>query len=226
MSTQTKSMPARRTNVRKLVILAVLSAIAYLTVFFFRIPMVEFLKYEPKDVIITIAAFLFGPLAAVPMSIVVSFIEMVTISSTGPIGMLMNIISTIGFASVAGIVYKKKRTLSGAVFGLLAGTAAMTVLMLLWNYFITPFYMGVPREVVANMLIPAFLPFNLVKAGLNSAIVLLLYKPVSNALHKTGLIEHSSADQGGRRISVTTLVVGALILATFILLGLLLAGKI
>ena len=64
MTTQTKAAPARRINVRKLVILAVLSAIAYLTVFFIRIPMVEFLKYEPKDVIITIAAFLFGPLAA------------------------------------------------------------------------------------------------------------------------------------------------------------------
>lgn len=226
MTTQTKAAPARRINVRKLVILAVLSAIAYLTVFFIRIPMVEFLKYEPKDVIITIAAFLFGPLAAVPMSIVVSFIEMVTISSTGPIGMLMNVIATVGFASVAGLVYKKKRTLSGAVLGLVAGALTMTALMLLWNYFITPFYMGVPRAVVADMLLPAFLPFNLIKSGLNSAIVLLLYKPVSNALHKTGLVERSSNQAGSNKLSVTTILIGLLVLATFILLALVLAGKI
>ena len=38
--------------------------------------------------------------------------------------------------------------------------------MLLWNYLITPIYMGMDREeIVVPMLIPVFLPFNLVKAA-------------------------------------------------------------
>ena len=44
-------------HVKKLVTLAMLSAIAYLVMFMFRIPIVLFLKYDPKDTIIAIAGF-------------------------------------------------------------------------------------------------------------------------------------------------------------------------
>lgn len=65
----------------------------------------------------------------------------------------------------------------------------MVLVMLVWNYFIAPIYMGCPREAVAKLLIPAFLPFNLMKGGLNAAITMLLYKPVIKALRSTYLIE-------------------------------------
>jgi riboflavin transporter FmnP len=57
----------------------------------------------------------------------------------------------------------------------------MVPVMLLWNYFIAPIYMGYPREAVVELLIPVFLPFNLIKGGLNAAVTLLLYKPVLTA---------------------------------------------
>ena len=63
--------------------------------------------------------------------------------------------------------------------------------MLLWNYLITPIYQKVPRDVVAAMLPTVFLPFNLVKGGLNMAITLLLYKPVVTALRKARLAPES-----------------------------------
>lgn len=50
---------------KKLVTLAMLSAIAYLVMFLFRIPIVLFLKYDPKDTIIAISGFLYGPLSGV-----------------------------------------------------------------------------------------------------------------------------------------------------------------
>ena len=50
--------------VKKLVLIAMLAAIAYIMVFVIRIPVVLFLKYEPKDVIITIAGFMMGPMAS------------------------------------------------------------------------------------------------------------------------------------------------------------------
>ena len=78
----------------------------------------------------------------------------------------------------------------------------MTVIMLLWNYLITPLYMGYPRETVAAMLIPTFLPFNLLKSGLNSAILLLIYKPVVTALRKARLIEPQAAGtESGKGVS-------------------------
>lgn len=188
-----------RMDTKKLVVLAMLTAIAYLTVFVFRIPVVMFLKYEPKDVIITIGGFMFGPLASMIMSAIVSLVEMVTISGTGPIGALMNFLSTVSFACTAAIVYKKVHTISGAVIGMVTGSVLMIGIMLAWNYLITPIYMGTPREVVAGMLVPVFLPFNLLKAVLNSAITMLLYKPLSTVMRKAHVLPEtpSATTEGG-----------------------------
>lgn len=182
-----------RIDTKKMVVLAMMTALAYMTVFIFRIPVVLFLKYEPKDVIIAIGGFMFGPLASLLMSAVISLIEMVTISDTGPIGALMNFISTSAFAVTASVIYKQIHTIKGAVISLCIGSVVMIAAMLAWNYLITPLYMGVDRETVAGMLLPAFLPFNLLKAVLNSAITMLLYKPLSTVLKKAKLLPKSDS---------------------------------
>lgn len=187
-NTLVKKRTNSKTDTQKMVVLAVMTALSYIAVFICRIPVVLFLKYEPKDVIITMGGFMFGPIASLLMSAVVSLVEMVTISGTGPIGALMNFISTAAFSCTASVIYKKIHTIKGAVIGLAGGTIIMVILMLAWNYLITPFYMEIPRENVAEMLIPFFLPFNLLKGVLNSAITMLLYKPLSNVMRKAHIL--------------------------------------
>ncbi|MDD4495880.1 MAG: hypothetical protein PHV32_16340 [Eubacteriales bacterium] len=70
-----------QTQPKKLSVIAMLSAVAYLIMLVGRIPIVLFLKYDPKDVVITIGGFLFGPLTAFTMSALVSFVEMLTVSA-------------------------------------------------------------------------------------------------------------------------------------------------
>ena len=163
---------------KKLVTISMLCALAYVAVLVGRIPLILFLKYDPKDILITIGGFIFGPATASVMSMIVSILEMCTISTTCPIGCVMNVISTCSFACMASFIYQKRRTLSGAVIGLCLGCVSMTAVMLLWNYLVAPVYMGYPREEVAKLLLPAFLPFNLIKSGLNAIVTMLLYKPV------------------------------------------------
>ena len=218
-------MQKRNDNVRKLVLLSMLAAIAYLMVALIRIPIMPaapFLSYEPKDVIITIGGFLLGPMASFITSLVVSLIEMITFSETGPIGCLMNLLSTCAYACVAAWIYKKRHNLWGAVMGLLAGSLAMVAIMLLWNWLITPMYMGVTRPVVEGMLLPVFLPFNLLKAGLNSAFVLFLYKPLTAALRKTRLLPQ--ANHPPRRSRPGIYILAAILLATCTLVLLVLKG--
>ena len=100
----------------------------------------------------------------------------------------------------------------------------MVSAMLLWNWLITPLYMGYPREAVEAMLIPAFLPFNLLKAGFNTALTLLLYKPLVSALRKTGLVKPSQNKSGKSKAGLYLLA--ALLLVTCILLLLVYRGKI
>lgn len=213
-------------SIRDMTIFAMITAIAYVLVCTVRIPVVMFLKYEPKDVIITIGGFLMGPMAVLITSGVVALLEMVTISETGIIGCIMNFLSTCSFACVAAMIYSKKRTLAGAVTGLAIGSVFMTAVMLLWNYLITPLYMGVSREDVVGLLIPAFLPFNLLKAGLNSAITLLLYKPLVTGLRKAGLLPPSRSNASISRGSIGIAVFAALLFVTCIVFVLVLKGVI
>ncbi|MBO2527584.1 MAG: ECF transporter S component [Clostridiales bacterium] len=178
---------------KKLTVLAMLCAVAFAAVAVARIPVIAFLKYEPKDVIVTFGGFLYGPLSALAVSTVVSFLEMLTISDTGWIGLIMNILSTAAFACTAALIYRKVHTLHGAVIGLVLSTVLMTAVMLLWNYVLTPFYLGTPRADVAAMLLPVFLPFNLIKGGLNTAITILLYRPVVQGLRRAGLFPESTS---------------------------------
>ena len=163
---------------KRLAMLGMFSAIAYVFTVFARIPIssVEFLKYDPKDIIIVIAGFIAGPLSAFAITVVVSLIEAITVSTTGLIGFVMNVLSTVAFACTASLIYKKRRTLGGAIIGLICGVTLMCGIMLLWNYLITPLYMSLDREVIASMLLPVFLPFNLIKGSINSALAMLIYK--------------------------------------------------
>lgn len=174
---------------KRLVTLALLSAMAFVAVSLLRIPVVMFLKYEPKDVIITFAGFLFGPLSALVVSLAVSLVEMITISDTGIIGFAMNVISSVAFACTASFIYKKKPGVNSAFIGLLAGTAVSTIMMLLWNYIVTPMYMTMPREAIADMLVPTFLPFNLLKGGINTALTMMVYPLLLKALKSARLLD-------------------------------------
>lgn len=167
---------------KEISIAGMLCAIAYAAVAVGRIPLVLFLKYDPKDIVIAIGGLIFGPFTSFSVAFIVSLIEMFTISENGILGFMMNIISSCSFACTAAFIHKRKHGLSGAMTGLLCGWGCMVCVMLLWNYLITPIYMGCPREAVVKLLLPAFLPFNFIKGGLNTAITMLLYKPVITAL--------------------------------------------
>ncbi|MDO4265232.1 MAG: ECF transporter S component [Eubacteriales bacterium] len=176
---------------RKLVTIAMLCAVAYVAMVLIHLklmPAAPYLTYDPKDVIITIGGFLFGPLYALLISVIVAFLEMITVSDSGVIGFFMQVIATLAFAGTASLIYRGRHTKSGAVFGLVLGTVLMVVVMLLWNYILTPLYLGTPRTEVVKLLAPVILPFNLIKGLLNSVILLMIYKPIVGALRRSGLV--------------------------------------
>ena len=223
------AMPAvgRRTNVKTLTSLAMLTAIAYVVMILSKsLPQVSgFLQLDLKDTVICIGGFVYGPLAAAVISIVVAVVEMFTYSDTGPIGCIMNALATCAFCCTASFVYKKAHTKKGAVAGLVLGVVVLTAVMLLWNYLITPIYMEMDRAVVAAMLPTVFLPFNLVKGGLNMALILLIYKPVVTALRKARLVPESQAlFQSSGKVNAGFLLFSLALLATFVTLALVLMG--
>ena len=217
-----------KNKTNRLTLMAMFAALAYIVMLVGRFPIssVDFLKYDPKDVILVICGFILGPMPALLVTFVVSAIEMLTVSSTGIIGLIMNVLSSAGFACTAAFVYKKRHSLRGAAVGLVLGALVMTALMLLWNYFITPYYMGMPREAVAAMLVPVFLPFNLIKSALNAAIAMLIYKPVSRALRQVGLTEPAGGQAPGKKSVMGAMLIAALVLVSCIFIVLIMRGII
>lgn len=213
---------------KRITLIGMLSAVAYIFTLighFVPIAFNDFLKYDPKDAIIVIAGLSLGPVASLIISVVVALLELVTISTTGPIGCLMNIISSASYACVASLIYKKFRSIKGAVAGLTVSSVLTVALMLLWNYFITPLYMGAPREVIEAMLLPVFLPFNVIKCGLNTALTLLIYKPCVKAMRQIGLLKGNEQGKDNKKsvispvIIILSFVLIALMILLYILLG-------
>ena len=210
---------------RKLTTIGMLCAVTYVMMAVGRIPVVLFLKYDPSDVIVTLGGLIWGPMTSCIVSVVVASVEMVTVSSTGILGCIMNIVQTVSFACTASAIYRKKRTMSGAVIGLSAGCITSVLLMMLWNYLITPLYMGYSREAVAELLLPVFLPFNLLKSVLNAALTFVLYKPVITALRKGGYAAMPEKESRRQKRNGMTLL-AVLLIVTCVLIILAMNGMI
>ena len=176
-----------RTHLRTLVLMAVFAALAYVTMSVFRFN-VQFLTFDLKDAVITLAGLLLGPTAALVISLLVATLEFITVSDTFVYGFLMNFASSAAFSVACALVYPYRKKLSGALLSLGSGLVTMVVMMLLLNLVVTPRYMGVSTGEVAAMIPTLFLPFNVVKGVVNAALVLILYKPVHRALIATRLL--------------------------------------
>ena len=67
-----------------------------------------------------------------------------------------------------------------------------------------------------ELLLPAFLPFNVIKSGLNAAITMILYKPVVTVLRRSDLIG-SERDSEKMRINIGVLLAALMVIATCVL---------
>ncbi len=179
-----------RFSVSKMVKMGVLCSLAIILMIIVRFPIIPtatFLEYEPSDVPILVGAFMFGPVAGLFMTVVVSFIQAITVSaSSGFVGFLMHAIATGTLVFVAGLIYKKVHNFKGAIIALVAGSLSMTAIMIPLNLIIDPILYKMPLDAVIKLILPAFLPFNLAKAGINSVIVASVYKPIATFLRATG----------------------------------------
>ncbi len=174
-------------DTKKLVVVSMMCAVAYLCTFFFKFN-VAFLTLDFKDSFIAITSLIYGPVYGVSVSVVVALLEFITFSTTGIYGLIMNILASSAFSFTCGMIYKSKRTFNGAIVAVSLSALTMTAVMLLANMFITPLFMHTSRDEVIAMIPKLLLPFNVCKAVLNASITMLLYKPVVSAIRKIGLV--------------------------------------
>lgn len=210
-------------TLEKVVGIAIFSALALVVALVCNVipPVQGFLSLDVKDAVITIAAFTYGPVSAVCISFISALIELLTFSTTGWYGFVMNFVSSAVFSLTATLLYMRRRTLNGALTALFAAVVATTGAMLLLNTFVTPLYLvtkglalDVAKQSVADMLPKILLPFNFAKTMLNGSVLMLMYKPVTIAMSGAGLIEKKNASISFNKSSVVILAIGIATLVT------------
>lgn len=211
----------KKVETKKIAISAMLTAVAFLVTFCTSMFKVSgFLSLDLKDAVLSMISLMYGPVYGIISVIVVSLVEFIAISTTGVYGLVMNILSSGVFALVCGLVYKFKRSFSGAILASGLTVVSVTGVMLLANIFITPLYFQMPTQAVIDMLPTVLLPFNLCKAVLNASIMLLVYKPFTTALKKSGFVKtaDNSAFKFNKKSVLLTVVSVLLILAAVVVL--------
>ena len=221
--------PVRRRSstdlrLRKTIAAALFSALAFLCVFVFHIKVAGFLTFDFKDAVMTVGALWLGPVAGVLMAAVVAFFEFISVSSTGPYGLLMNFVSSASFILPAALLFRFRRTRVSAMIGLSLSVVFMLAVMMPLNILIDPLYLHVSREKVLELIPPTLLPFNLVKGVLNAALAALLFQPVRRALNS---VEILPPDEEPRRLPawVIPVTAGVIAVAAALVFFLVLDGK-
>lgn len=197
-----RSLAKSRTH--RLTVAAMLSAVATVLMFVdFSIPfMPVFIKLDISELPALLASFSIGPWYGVAVCLVKNIINCLR-TSTGGVGELCNFMLGAIFVGIAGVVYQrfhKHKSRKGALLGALIGAAAMAVLSVPVNYYLTyPIYAKfMPIDTIVGMyqairpsanglldcLVTFNMPFTFFKGILDVALCFLIYKPLSPLLHR------------------------------------------
>jgi riboflavin transporter FmnP len=179
---------------------AMLSALACVLQYFeISIPIMPwFIAFDFSDLPALLGAFAYGPVSGILIELIKNLIHC-AVSKSATVGELSNFILGAAFVGTAGLIYKAKKTKKMALVGAIIGSVVMGLISFPSNYFVVyPFYYKayMPKEVVLSAyqaILPSMksipqclvvfnLPFTIVKGLISTAIVMLIYKPLSRIL--------------------------------------------
>lgn len=165
MSTVTSAIAARKNRTHRIAVTAMLSAVATILMFLeFPIPFLipSFVEMDFSELPALLAAFSLGPVSGAAVCLIKNVIKGLLFSGTSGVGELCNFLIGICFVVPAGVIYRCRKTRSGALAGALAGAVIMAVCSIPVNYFISyPVYtMFLPLDVIIEMYQAVIRSFN------------------------------------------------------------------
>ena len=189
-------------NVRAMTMTGMLSAIAFLLMFFdFSVPfMPNFIKMDLSELPALIGSFALGPVSGVAICLIKNLLHLMK-TTTGGVGEMSNFILGATFVFTAGMIYKHKKNKKSAIIGSLVGAVAMAVVSVFSNYYLV--YPVYTKFMPLDAIIAAYqainpnvdglwaclicfnMPFTFVKGLFSVIITLLIYKRLSPIIKGT-----------------------------------------
>ena len=185
---QNSGKPIQNTNrwsTKQLVTMALMCAIAILLSFieFPIFPAASFLKLDISFAPSAVMGFAYGTGPGVLVGVACAVAHGAI--SGNWVGCLMNIIACSAFIIPAAAIYQRNRTFTGAMIGLVAAIVCLVVVTIVANLVIDPIFYGMPFDAVASLVVPAILPFNIIKGIVISVLTGIVYKSISNLITPT-----------------------------------------
>ena len=165
-----------RWSTRRIAMYALFAALTMAVSFieFPIIPGVQWLEYDPSGIVCLIAGFALGPSAAAIVSVIGALPHLFIT----PWGALMAILVSLAMSVPASIVYRRSKTVKGALAGVVLGAVVALLAAIVGNIIVTPFYAHMTTMQVVALIVPALLPFNLLKFTIHGVVTMLAYRPV------------------------------------------------
>ncbi len=190
-------------KIRMMAQIGMLAAIS-VVLMLFEIPLPfapAFYEIDFSEVPVMVGCFTMGPLAGAMIEFLKILLNFaINGTQTAGVGEVANFLIGCGMVLPAAVIYKKKRTRTGAIIGMVTGTLFMTAVGCFLNAFVLlPAYskaFGMSIDALVGMgtavnghitslttlVLFAVAPFNLLKGVLVSLIVFLIYKKISPIL--------------------------------------------
>ena len=169
---------------------ALLAAVAVVLVYFIHFPIIPaapYLEYDMADVPVLLATLLFGPGWGLAILTVVSVIQAFLLGGSGWVGCVMHIIASGALVLLVGWIYGKSESFVRLLVGMVLGVIAVVLLMIPLNLVLTVHFNGAPAEMVRQMMVPVIIPFNLIKAGVNAVLTVIVYRVLGPVLKRIGV---------------------------------------
>lgn len=175
-------------NIRKLTVSAMLIGLSVVLVYFIHFPLIPsapFLEYDCADIPILIGSFALGPVYGIAILFCASLLQALTVSAaSGWIGFLMHFIASSVLILVPSLIYRKFKTQKSMIIGMILGIIGMTAVMIPLNLIFTGLFLGQGTQTVVKLLIPAIIPFNLLKGTINSVVAFSVFIPIRKYIMK------------------------------------------
>lgn len=189
-----------RMSTKKMVMVAMLSALAYaLMLVHLPFKYLGFLELEFSDVPAVIASLAYGPGAGILVELIKNLIKAITATTTGCVGEMANFLTGACFVGPLGLVFHRYKKRGKAITAFVIANIGFVIAGILVNYFITvPLYatlfggmeavIGVASATVpavkdlATVVLLGITPFNVFKGIVVSITGYMVYKAVRNVL--------------------------------------------
>ncbi len=139
-------------------------------------PAVNFLKYDPSEILPLLGGFIFGLKEAI-LILAIKDILFYFLKSGDIVGILMNFAA--GFAYIVPIllIYNFRKNRVFEIIGYIVGVIVTVGVMAVLNLLVVPFYWKVEMNAVVGLL-PWIMGFNAIKFGVSSVITGLIRKRI------------------------------------------------